>query len=257
MQDRNFDELALRFQRNIYDSLKGRVRLAVLERDLGEFLPQLFREQTAAELPLRILDAGGGQGPLSLALAQRGHHVMVCDISATMLEQARARAEALGVVERVEFFHGPMQSLPKAEGFDLILCHAVLEWVAEPQAVLQKLRSLMAAGACLSLSFYSEAGMVMKNLLRMNFKKLREPNFKRFRGSLTPDFPRRLEEVELWLQDAGFKVEARSGIRVFQDFILDRQQSAADPEGVVEMELKYSRLEPYWRLGRYLHLLAH
>lgn len=49
--DRHFDALAARFAEKIYGGAKGAIRLAVLQADLGEALP---------ERPLRVLDVGAG-----------------------------------------------------------------------------------------------------------------------------------------------------------------------------------------------------
>ena len=50
-KDRNFDDLIGKFKRNIYATLKGQIRLAVLKRDL-QFLhdaePFLYSMQEAA-----------------------------------------------------------------------------------------------------------------------------------------------------------------------------------------------------------------
>ena len=81
--DRNFDDLAEKFQRKIYGSLKGQARIAVLRRDLERIL-----SLKSAERRLAILDAGGGQGQLSLHYAAQGHKVVLCDISERMLELA-------------------------------------------------------------------------------------------------------------------------------------------------------------------------
>ena len=54
--DRNFDELAERFERRVYGGLKGDVRLSVLWRDL---LPIVQRLEQQGQ-PLKILDIGGG-----------------------------------------------------------------------------------------------------------------------------------------------------------------------------------------------------
>ena len=51
MSDRHFDELATRFAEKIYGGAKGAIRLAVLQADLKEALP---------ERPLRVLDVGAG-----------------------------------------------------------------------------------------------------------------------------------------------------------------------------------------------------
>ena len=59
-QDRNFDDLAKRFKKNIYGGLKGDIRLAVLERDCAAYL-HIAPFNISAEC-WTILDAGGGQG---------------------------------------------------------------------------------------------------------------------------------------------------------------------------------------------------
>ena len=60
MTDRYFDHLGARFAQRIYDSPKGAIRLAVLQRDLQQWLPALLQ----AESPLHILDIGAGLGQI-------------------------------------------------------------------------------------------------------------------------------------------------------------------------------------------------
>lgn len=52
MSDRNFDDIADKFSRNIYGTAKGKIRQAVIWDDLQQLLTQL------PDRPLRILDAG-------------------------------------------------------------------------------------------------------------------------------------------------------------------------------------------------------
>ena len=56
MSDRHFDQLATRFAEKIYGGAKGAIRLAVLQADLAETLP---------DRPLRVLDIGAGLGHMS------------------------------------------------------------------------------------------------------------------------------------------------------------------------------------------------
>ena len=65
MTDRYFDHLGARFAQRIYDSPKGAIRLAVLQRDMQQWLPALMQ----ADTPLRILDIGAGLGQISGWLA--------------------------------------------------------------------------------------------------------------------------------------------------------------------------------------------
>lgn len=61
MSDRNFDDIADKFSRNIYGTTKGKIRQAVIWEDLQQLLT-LFPNRT-----LRILDAGGGEGYFSVS----------------------------------------------------------------------------------------------------------------------------------------------------------------------------------------------
>ncbi|MBR9912164.1 MAG: methyltransferase domain-containing protein [Gammaproteobacteria bacterium] len=259
-QDRNFDDLAHRFKRNVYDRLKGDIRLAVLERDLKEFLAAKLYPEAGAEVtkPLRILDAGGGQGQFSLPLAQLGHTVVLCDISAEMLKLAQANAECLGVTERVQLHHGAIQQLrnDELEGFDLVLCHAVLEWVAEPRQLLAELVALLKPGGYMSLTWYNVNSIIMKNLLRTNFNKVIDEDYQGYRGSLTPTWPRRHEEVTGWLQELPLELLCESGIRCFHDYILEPGHRGNEPGKQLTLELRLSRQEPWRSLGRYLHALS-
>ncbi|EVT87941.1 hypothetical protein Z046_27125 [Pseudomonas aeruginosa VRFPA09] len=76
MSDRHFDELATRFAEKIYGGAKGAIRLAVLQADLAEALP---------ERPLRVLDIGAGLGHMSLWLAAR------VQVSAFLRNELRTR----------------------------------------------------------------------------------------------------------------------------------------------------------------------
>lgn len=254
-KDRNFDDLAPRFQRNIYGGLKGRIRLAVLENDFQEFFPQALLP--ANGLPLRILDAGGGRGPFSLPLAELGHHVTLCDLSAEMLKLAKAEITEKNLQDRVELIQGAIQDLPLTlPPFDLVLCHAVVEWVHEPHLVIRHLLDLLRLHGVLSLSFYNRNGIIFKNLLRANYSKILKQDYAGAQGSLTPTFPRAPEEVLQWLQQEPLELLCRSGMRVFHDYILDKQNSERDPETVIALELEFSRQGPYLDLGRYQHVLA-
>ncbi len=253
--DRNFDDLAPRFQRNIYGGLKGHIRLAVLEQDFLEFFPQAL--QQAGDKPLRILDAGGGQGQFSLPLAELGHHVTLCDLSAEMLKLADVEIIEKQLKDNVQLVHGAIQDLPLTlQPFDLILCHAVVEWVHEPQVVIHHLLQLLKAQGVLSLSFYNKNGIIFKNLLRANYSKIIQQDYSGAKGSLTPTFPRAPEVVLQWLQQEPLELLCRSGMRVFHDYILDKEKGAREPETVIALELELSRQQPFLDLGRYQHILA-
>ena len=63
MQDRNFDDIAEKFSRNIYGTTKGKLRQAILWQDLDRVLAEM------GDRTLRVLDAGGGEGQTAIRVA--------------------------------------------------------------------------------------------------------------------------------------------------------------------------------------------
>lgn len=259
--DRNFDDLAPRFARNVYGGLKGELRLAVLRRDFAEFLPACLQHCDDENTALRILDAGGGQGQFGLQLAACGHALTLCDISAEMLKLAQEQASAQGLCA-VEFVHGSVQSMTEdvlrgtREPFDLVLCHSVLEWVADQQGLVRALLPLVRPGGYLSLTFYNRHGMVMKNLLRGKRSPILDNRFVPSAGSLTPTRPLDPQQVLAWLAADHWEIVCHSGIRVFHDLLLTPEGRAMPEPELVALELELSRQDPYRALGRYQHVLA-
>ncbi|NWF35253.1 methyltransferase domain-containing protein [Mariprofundus sp. KV] len=251
--DRNFDDLTERFARNIYGSAKGEVRLAIVWQHLLQTLPQL-----TAGKPLRILDAGCGLGQMGLKLAELGHELVLSDLSGKMVDQTRTLfAEKLPDVA-VECLHGPVQEMSAdALGqFDLVLFHAVLEWVAEPKETLEHLLTLIRPGGDLSLMFYNRDALIFRNLIRGNWRKAESDNLQGEEGGLTPYNPLTLQEVEGWLEEWNFELLSRAGVRVVYDYMDRKMREARPVEEVVRIEMKYARQPPYLQMGRYLHLIA-
>lgn len=258
-QDRNFDGLAERFKRKVYGGLKGEIRLAVLKRDLQAYV---FTQKQLK--PLRILDAGGGQGQFSLSLAEAGHHVTLCEISSDMLALAAEEVNAKSLQDRVELRHESIQSLAQnvsleldaIKPFDLVLCHAVIEWVADPELLLKNLNVLLAPGGYLSLTFYNENSVMFKNLLRGNFKRIHEKDYVGFPGSLTPTNPLSPDQIDNWFKFLPFDILCRSGIRCFHDYMLNPKVQQQSPDDLLAIELQLSQQEPFLSLARYVHIVS-
>lgn len=258
-QDRNFDGLADRFKRKIYGGLKGDIRIAILQRDLNAHILSLNHQK-----PLRILDAGGGQGQFSFSLAAMGHHVTLCDISADMLALAAEELANQGLEGQVEIRHQSIQSMARSVSaldggvlpFDLVLCHAVLEWVVDPELLLNDLTSLLIPNGYLSLTFYNENSVMMKNLVRGKFNRILQKRYAGLLGSLTPTQPLSPDRVNHWLEALPFDILCRSGIRCFHDYILDPVIQQGSPEELLELEMELSQREPFLSLARYIHVLG-
>ena len=257
MADRNFDDLADHFEQRIYGSSKGKIRQAVIWRDLKTALPEIDRGETIK--PLRVLDVGGGLGIFSVRLSQLGHAVCYNDLSPTMTRKAQNLASNAGVADQIVWNTGPYQQLTaqRDEGFDLILCHALLEWLAQPEKLIPALSSLLNANGRLSFCFYNQAGIVYRNLIKGNFNWItHQDHYQTDKNSLTPQHACSLKQVNNWLVVAGLKSDSVTGIRVFSDYTVDKRGGLNSAESVFQMELNYSRQEPYKWLGRYLHVIA-
>lgn len=252
-QDRNFDDLAQRFARNVYGGPKGEIRLAIVWQHLCHCLPQLTPPS-----PLRILDAGCGFGQLALRLAELGHELVLTDLSQNMLAEAQRRFVDEGAESGATFIQAPVQSLdPQSLGrFDVVLFHAVLEWLAQPRQTLSRLLDLVRPGGHVSLLFYNRDALVFRNLIRGNWRKVESGALQGEAGGLTPYHPLSLREVEAWLEAEGLQIVARAGVRVIYDYLEKGLRERRPIDEIVRMELQYAQQEPYLHLGRYIHVLA-
>lgn len=136
--------LADQFVDGAYASVKGQVRTRVLHQQLLEHLP---------EAPAAILDVGGGAGHQSFPLARAGYQVTILDPSPAMRERARARlaAEDPAVRYRVRLLEGRGEDAAEATGheqFAAVLCHGVLMYVEQPQALIGALCARVPRAGC-------------------------------------------------------------------------------------------------------------
>lgn len=260
-QDRHFNSgMAEKFARNIYATAKGRLRLKIL------------RERMLADLPLqqsglRVLDAGGGLGQIACWLARKGHQVLLAEPAAEMLDYAAPRLKRYGVNTLLAPIQELSHQLPEtSQTFDLVVCHAVLEWLHEPQKTLQQLLKHLAPGGHLSLMFFNQDGLLLANILRGNWQRVLEADGEglgskglggKGRGKrLTPISPLQPEEVIAWLKDAGLEIQTTTGVRVFNDYLRLKLPPEATPQRLLQIERRYCQQEPWWRMGRYILIHA-
>ncbi|MCX4192762.1 methyltransferase domain-containing protein [Methylophaga sp. OBS1] len=248
-QDRNFDDLIDRFETRIYDTVKGSWRLDLLQQDLHQFtLPP----------SLKIWDAGCGQGQIALWLAGFGHQLTLCDLSSRMLDKAREKFARAG--REAKFHHQSAQSLAiQLDEFDLVLCHAVIEWLADPLTSIRAIAEKVRPGGYLSLLFYNRNAMVYGNVLRggWRLKPILEDSYLGQGHKLTPPNPQYPHELISIMHAQGFQVKAHTGIRVFHDYMSKQARENSDMSELFELEKRYCRLPAYRDMGRYVHLLLH
>lgn len=252
MKDRNFDDIAEKFSRNIYGTTKGAIRQAVLWQDLTALLAHL------PQRPLRILDAGGGEGQMACQLAALEHQVLLCDVSDEMLKRAKATAQEKEVSHNIRFIHSPVQKIAEhlQHPVELILFHAVLEWVVQPRQVLELLYAILEPGGSLSLMFFNANGLVMRNALLGNFRLAAGGVGRRRPQSLSPQYPLDPQEVYSWLLQMGMTIRGKTGVRIFHDYLQNKQQQKDDFAELLALEQHYCRQEPFVNFGRYVHVIA-
>lgn len=250
MSDHNFDSIAQKFVKNIYGTSKGKIREAVIWDELLHCLNILPTRK------LRILDAGGGFGFFSQRLAALGHEVVLCDISQALLTEAEKQLENKPYRNNIRVIHCSIQALPEFEQgkFDLILNHAVLEWLADPKTTLQGLLHFLAPQGLLSLMFYNIDGQRFQNLVCGNFDFVAKGMKRKKVVRLTPTNPICEKDVRSWLAEFKMEVLQKTGVRILHDYLKDTKHCNEKFAQLLIMEQQYNQQEPYASLGRYTHL---
>nr|WP_255522912.1 methyltransferase domain-containing protein [Neiella litorisoli] len=206
--------------------------------------------------PLRILDIGAGMGQMALWFAEAGHQVTLCDISADMLAEAKINARERQLEQQLEFIHSDLFALPPTAPFDLILCHAVIEWVEQQAAFVAKLGEFLKPQGHLSLMAYNAKSKLFHNLVAGNFDHVASGMKRRSRQRLSPQWPVDLQALQQTLVDNEFCQLKRSGVRVFSDYVRDREQAAANEQQLIELELSYADDQELCAIARYVHYVC-
>lgn len=244
-EDQVFNGRAERFKDKIYGSSKGELRLALVWRDMQAQLP-------LQQSPLRCWDAGGGLGQISAKLAALGHQVCLSEPALDMLELARKELPE-GVRCRQETLQ---QHRPPEGGYDLVVCHAVLEWLSQPEAAMEHLINALTPGGYLSLLFYNVHAIALANLAKGNLYKVQAEKFAGEPGSFTPPSPQDPLTVVRQLETLGLEVVGRRSMRFALDLMPRALRAQRSLEDVMAVEWQYGAREPYWQLGRYVHVVC-
>jgi SAM-dependent methyltransferase len=115
-----------------------RLRLKAADRALGAW---------AGEQPIRLLDAGCGDGLLTLALARRhpSWTVLGVDIRQDLLDGARRRAQARGL-DNISFELGDLLRPLALDGFDACVALECLSEIPDDEAALRTMHGALRPG---------------------------------------------------------------------------------------------------------------
>ena len=120
----------------------------------GRYLrAELFVSAAEANVPRngQILDYGCGPGRIARLLAHRGFDVLGLDPSEGMLVTARQQSLA-GLKLRFQWHPSGPITLPGGN-FDAVVCSSVIEYVDDPDDLLQSFRRLLKPDGTLIISF--------------------------------------------------------------------------------------------------------
>lgn len=240
-------------------------RQSVLAREVEGDRPSGGGLDDRSPLPaLRVIDLGGGTGELAVPLAELGHAVTVVDPSPDALAALVRRADDAGVGDRIAAVQGDTDTLPELHpdsDVDLVCCHGVLEFTADPRASLQSIGSVLAPGGYLSLVVTQRLAAVIAKALSGQFAQaLQALRSEDGRWGSADPLPRRFDAggtADL-VRSAGLVVEDSHGVRIFSDLVPSSHlDTEAERTALLELEREASRQgEVLGQLGAALHVLA-
>lgn len=215
--------------------------------------------------PLNVLDVGGGNGIDACFLAGLGHAVTFVDYSAPMIAEARAAANARGVIDRISCHQAAVEDLPALfapASFDLILFHNVIGYVNDVSTALAAIAEVMKSGALISVvgaNRFSDPyrAAIRKLDLTEAYEQLDADS------ELTGVFGRHqrklgAEDVVGWLKHVGLEPIAQYGIRCVCDYLSDDDKKS-DPvvyDQLERLELAMTDRFPYYLVARFFQVVA-
>jgi SAM-dependent methyltransferase len=213
---------------------------------------------------LDVLDTGGGSGNFAVPAARLGHRVTVVDPSPNALFALGRRAAEAGVADRVRGVQGDIRGLfdvVDREGFDIVLCHGVLEYVDDPAEGVRNAAAALRPGGSLSLLAAGLGGAVLARALAGHFTEARhalgDPAGRWGEGD---PVPRRFtaEQLSGLAAGAGLDVGSVHGVRVFADLVpgvlVDTEPGAA--EALMRLEAAAAELPSFHAVASQLHVLG-
>jgi len=241
---------------------EGRLRSDLAFANLQDFLPLPH-----TKLSLRALDLGCGTGAAAVRLARLGINVTLLDSSPAMLEIAKRAAREAGVDGKIALKHGDaaqVTNLFPVGSFDIVLCHNILEYVDDPDAVLsaaaQVLRSDSTGIGILSILVRNRAGEVLKAGIQAGDLKTAERNLTSVWGyeSLFGGRVRlfTLDSLQVMTKAASLAVAAERGVRVISDYLPAQVSRREEYERILELERKLGSRPEFAAVARYIQIIA-
>ncbi|MFL6056694.1 MAG: class I SAM-dependent methyltransferase [Actinoallomurus sp.] len=238
-------------------TLRQVVRQELVTRQLSDHLPDAPADS--------VLDLGCGQGTQVLALARGGHRVTGLDASPALLGDLRAalEAEPPQVQERVRLVEGDVREaemLLAPSRFDVVLCHGVLMYFADPAPVLDAVAEVTAPNGLVSLLVRNGDALAMRPGLQGDWVAATDAfDGTAYRNRIGVDARADgLGDLTAALAERGLSRVAWYGVRVFTDTAADDAlvPDAQQLDALLSCEERAGRTDPYRGVAALLHLIA-
>jgi S-adenosylmethionine-dependent methyltransferase len=189
--------------------------------------------------------------------------VVLLDISEEMLGIARKEAEARGVATLISFQQadaGQLHELCEAESFDIVICHNLLEYVADPAAIVRGIFFVLRKGGICSVLVRNRAGEVLKAAMKSSDLELAKDNL--FAQTVVDSLygmPVRVfdrAEVLQVLAEANLRVVAERGVRVFSDYRDSAEPDHETYRKLLELEFALGGQPEFAAVARYIQMIA-
>lgn len=182
---------------------KGYTRKVFKRRLL--YFSRIFDREVKAEQ--NWLDLGCGSGVLTVELLQRGAIVTAVDGSNAMLNEAKKTAYSFSA-DRVEYIESDVTLLNMIEdcSFDGLLCSSVIEYLDNPNLLLQEASRVLRRNGTLILSLPPKGSVIrtVQKIIRWGVSFF---GLEKFKYLSVSTFEIDLDSISNWLDDAGFSVE--------------------------------------------------
>ena len=238
---------------------EGRLRLDIAWANVRDAVKGIDNETSP-----RALDVGGGTGALAVRLAREGWRVAVADSSAAMLALVAETAGAEDIAGRIETHltdASEIAELFHTRSFELVICHNVLEYVADPAKIFHAMRAVARPRGLISVLVRNRAGEAMRAALKahdldeaahaLEAEWVRESLYGGPARLFEPD------DLRALAADAVLNVVTERGVRVLADYLPAKLSDTADKYArLLDFELKLGARPDFAATARYIQLIA-
>ena len=200
----------------------------------------------------KILDFGSGEGITANHFAEK-NDVTAIEPSEEMLSNAWKDYEYTQIIGDVNAL-----SAFKNETFDMIICHNVLEYIEDKEAVIKAFARVLKKDGIISIVKHNRAGRVMQMAVLLDdFEKANE--ILDGKNSTASQFGtiRYYEDDDITKWEPQITIADILGIRTFWDLQQNQQKHGDEAwqEKMLQLELRVSQMREYKNIAFFHHLL--